>query len=210
MNTFAITAQTKLKHAAVLRAVRKCGSIAEFAKAVGIGSSTAFKMVNMRWCLPERPAPHWSQDRIDAVKQSIADLAEESPQALFPDELRASVALKTFIGTIEQTKEVPLAGLLEYAESKREQLLLPCPSKSAETVELHDDVMRALRTISERESLIIQLRWGIGEHHGNQHSLQAVGKILGITQERVRQIESRAIRKLQEYSRAKILRSHLD
>jgi RNA polymerase sigma factor (sigma-70 family) len=210
MNTFAITAQTKLKHAAVLRAVRKCGSIEAFAKYVGVSKSTAFKMVNMRWCMPAHPAAYWPQERIDSVKQAIADLSDESPQSLFPDELRASVLLNTFVGTIEQTKDIPLAGLLEYAESTQERLLLPGPSSHAETAELHDDLMKVVKTLKQREQVVIQMRWGIGEYHGHPHTLDEVAEKIKVTRERVRQIEAKAIRTLQGTSLAGTLIGHLD
>ncbi|MBO5859170.1 MAG: RNA polymerase sigma factor RpoD [Clostridia bacterium] len=64
-----------------------------------------------------------------------------------------------------------------------------------------EQIAVALKTLTEREELVISLRYGL---NGNRvHTLEEVGKVLGVTRERVRQIESKALRKLRHKSRLK-------
>ncbi|MEM9368066.1 MAG: sigma-70 family RNA polymerase sigma factor, partial [Planctomycetota bacterium] len=65
-----------------------------------------------------------------------------------------------------------------------------------------------LKTLTYREREIIRLRYGLGD--GYTYTLEEVGRIFQVTRERVRQIESKAVRKLQQPYRAKSLVSFLD
>ena len=65
-----------------------------------------------------------------------------------------------------------------------------------------------LDELSYREREIIRLRYGLAD--GYAYTLEEVGKIFSVTRERVRQIESKAVRKLQQPSRCKILVGFLD
>ncbi|MCB0337139.1 MAG: sigma-70 family RNA polymerase sigma factor, partial [Bdellovibrionales bacterium] len=69
-------------------------------------------------------------------------------------------------------------------------------------------VKEALLTLSYREREILRLRYGIGG--GGVYTLEEVGQIFKVTRERVRQIEAKAIRKLQNPSRARTLSSFMD
>ena len=59
---------------------------------------------------------------------------------------------------------------------------------------------RALATLSEREWAVLEFRFGLKD--GVNYSLQAVGEMLGVTGERVRQIEARAVGKLRRVARS--------
>jgi len=59
-----------------------------------------------------------------------------------------------------------------------------------------DLVLRLLDTLSEREARIIRIRFGL--ETGEAHSLEQTGKVMGVTRERIRQLEARALRKLRE------------
>ena len=65
-----------------------------------------------------------------------------------------------------------------------------------------------LKTLTYREREILKLRYGIGD--GYTYTLEEVGKIFSVTRERVRQIESKAVQKLQQPFRSKRLSSFLD
>ncbi|MBN2584419.1 MAG: sigma-70 family RNA polymerase sigma factor, partial [Planctomycetes bacterium] len=65
-----------------------------------------------------------------------------------------------------------------------------------------------LKTLTYREREIIKLRYGIGD--GYTYTLEEVGRIFKVTRERVRQIEAKAIRKLQHPVRARKLEGFLD
>jgi RNA polymerase primary sigma factor len=65
-----------------------------------------------------------------------------------------------------------------------------------------------LQTLSFREREIIRLRYGIGD--GYTYTLEEVGRIFKVTRERVRQIEAKAVRKLQHPIRARLLEGFLE
>lgn len=78
--------------------------------------------------------------------------------------------------------------------------------KAAEEL-LKDYLEDVLGTLSDREKKVLELRFGL--HDGNPKTLEEVGKIFGVTRERIRQIEAKALRKLRHPSRAKKLRDYL-
>ena len=65
-----------------------------------------------------------------------------------------------------------------------------------------------LKTLSYREREIIKLRYGLGD--GYSYTLEEVGHIFKVTRERIRQIEAKAVRKLQQPSRSQELVGFLD
>lgn len=83
---------------------------------------------------------------------------------------------------------------------------LPSPAATVENTMLSEAVETALGTLSEREAFVLRMRFGM--HDGQLYTLEQVGNILGVTRERIRQIESKAIRKLRHCSRAKLLRDY--
>jgi len=82
------------------------------------------------------------------------------------------------------------------------------PVASATQEMLKDRIDVVLKTLSYREREIIKLRYGIGD--GYTYTLEEVGRIFKVTRERVRQVEAKAIRKLQHPVRARKLEGFLD
>ncbi|MDZ7798773.1 MAG: sigma-70 family RNA polymerase sigma factor [Patescibacteria group bacterium] len=74
------------------------------------------------------------------------------------------------------------------------------PAEVARHSLLSDKAEKVLATLSRREEKVIRLRFGLGD--GQDRTLEEVGKILGVTRERVRQIEEKALKKLRHPSRA--------
>ncbi|MDF3016182.1 MAG: polymerase, sigma 70 subunit, RpoD subfamily, partial [Thermomicrobiales bacterium] len=68
-----------------------------------------------------------------------------------------------------------------------------------------DDV---LGTLSDRERQVLAMRFGLDD--GRTRTLEEVGKAFGVTRERIRQIEAKALRKLRHPSRSKKLKDYLD
>ena len=86
---------------------------------------------------------------------------------------------------------------------------LPSPVEAATQNLLSEALEEALSHLSEREAMVLKLRKGLID--GREHTLEEVGKRLGVTRERVRQIEKRALRKLKyRESRVRKLRDFWD
>ena len=73
---------------------------------------------------------------------------------------------------------------------------------------LKDKIEQVLKTLTYREREIIKLRYGLGD--GYTYTLEEVGRIFKVTRERVRQIEAKAVRKLQHPVRSRQLEGFLD
>jgi RNA polymerase primary sigma factor len=73
---------------------------------------------------------------------------------------------------------------------------------------LKEQTSKVLRTLTPREEQVLKMRFGVGD--GAEHTLEEVGRSFNVTRERIRQIESKALRKLRHPSRSKKLRPFLD
>jgi RNA polymerase primary sigma factor len=82
------------------------------------------------------------------------------------------------------------------------------PSTTASNDMLRQRIEAVLKTLTYREREIIKLRYGIGD--GYTYTLEEVGRIFKVTRERVRQVEAKAIRKLQHPVRARKLQGFVD
>jgi RNA polymerase primary sigma factor len=82
------------------------------------------------------------------------------------------------------------------------------PISSAGQVMLRDKIEGLLKTLTYRERELIRLRYGLGD--GYTYTLEEVGRIFKVTRERVRQIEAKAVRKLQHPVRSKQLEGFLE
>jgi RNA polymerase primary sigma factor len=82
------------------------------------------------------------------------------------------------------------------------------PAEAAAMTMLRTEVDLILDTLSARERRVLQLRFGLLE--GHERTLEEVGKRFGVTRERIRQIEAKALRKLRHPSRSKKLKDYLE
>ena len=82
------------------------------------------------------------------------------------------------------------------------------PEEYATNEMLKDEISDILLTLTEREEKVIRLRFGLED--GKARTLEEVGQLFGVTRERIRQIEAKALRKLRHPSRSRKLRDYLD
>ena len=75
-------------------------------------------------------------------------------------------------------------------------IFTPPAMNETELGDLHDRVEAVLKTLTYREREVIKLRYGLGD--GHTYTYEEIARIFKITRERVRQIEAKAIRKLQQ------------
>ncbi len=88
-----------------------------------------------------------------------------------------------------------------------EDQLTPTPIQSAYTKLLREKIEEVLDTLPPREARILRLRFGL--ENGHNYTLEEVGEKFGLTRERIRQIESKALRRLRHPRRSRQLREYL-
>ena len=79
----------------------------------------------------------------------------------------------------------------------------PAPDNTLMDLSLKTEIENALSTLTEREAQVIRLSFGLNQEHA--HTLEEIGEKFNLTRERVRQIESKAIRKMRHPSRSRSL-----
>ena len=82
------------------------------------------------------------------------------------------------------------------------------PVDAVININLKEQTQRVLKTLSPREEMVLKMRFGVGD--GSEHTLEEVGQSFAVTRERIRQIESKALRKLRHPSRSQKLRAFLE
>ncbi|WP_405618330.1 sigma-70 family RNA polymerase sigma factor [Streptomyces sp. NBC_01511] len=82
------------------------------------------------------------------------------------------------------------------------------PVESAAFLLLREHLEAVLSTLGERERKVVQLRYGLAD--GRPRTLEEIGRIFGVTRERIRQIESKTLNKLRDHAFADQLRGYLD
>ena len=102
-----------------------------------------------------------------------------------------TLSLDTPVGDEEDTS------IGSFVEDER----TPGPADATSNAMLAEALKKILDTLTEREADVLKMRFGM--YDGRTHTLEEVGQIFGVTRERIRQIENKAIRKLRHPSRAK-------
>jgi len=108
------------------------------------------------------------------------------------------VSLETPIGEEEDSH---LGDFIEDQE-------VMAPGDVAASTLLREQLEDVLSTLTEREENVLRLRFGLDD--GRNRTLEEVGQIFGVTRERIRQIEAKALRKLRQPSRSKRLKDYLE
>jgi RNA polymerase primary sigma factor len=109
-----------------------------------------------------------------------------------------TISLETPIGA---EGDSPLGDLIEDRQAVS-------PAEAMIDVDLQEQTESVLKTLTPREEQVIKMRFGVGD--GGERTLEEVGQRFGVTRERIRQIEAKALRKLRHSSRSRKLRAFLD
>ncbi|MEU9194123.1 RNA polymerase sigma factor [Streptomyces hundungensis] len=102
---------------------------------------------------------------------------------------------------VGEEDDVALGDLIEDGDAAS-------PVESAAFLLLRQHLEAVLSTLGERERKVVQLRYGLAD--GRPRTLEEIGRIFGVTRERIRQIESKTLNKLRDHAFADQLRGYLD
>ncbi|WP_394813936.1 RNA polymerase sigma factor [Streptomyces litchfieldiae] len=97
--------------------------------------------------------------------------------------------------------DVNLGDLIEDAD-------IPSPAESAAFLLLREQLEAVLSTLGDRERRVVELRYGLVD--GRPRTLEEIGRLFGVTRERIRQIEHKTLGKLRDHAYAEQLRGYLD
>ncbi len=101
-------------------------------------------------------------------------------------------------GTIGQDEDSQLNELIADKDAES-------PFAVMELINLREGILRILDGLSEREKTVIQMRFGIG--YQKEYTLEEIGKLLGLTRERIRQIEQAALKKMKVFAETEELQA---
>lgn len=135
------------------------------------------------------PTPEEVAAQLDLLPERVTEVLRLAQE---PVSLHAPVG---------EEDDVALGDLIEDGDATS-------PVESAAFLLLREHLEAVLSTLGERERKVVQLRYGLAD--GRPRTLEEIGRIFGVTRERIRQIESKTLNKLRDHAFADQLRGYLD
>ncbi|MGW0916247.1 RNA polymerase sigma factor [Streptomyces sp. NPDC002784] len=135
------------------------------------------------------PTPEEVAGQLDLAPERVSEVLRLAQE---PVSLHAPVG---------EEDDVALGDLIEDGDAAS-------PVESAAFLLLREHLEAVLSTLGERERKVVQLRYGLAD--GRPRTLEEIGRIFGVTRERIRQIESKTLNKLRDHAFADQLRGYLD
>ena len=139
--------------------------------------------------LGREPSPEESAEAMEISVERVREIMKIAQEP---------VSLETPIGEEEDSH---LGDFIEDQDA-------PAPAEAASFMLLKEQLEEVLDTLTEREERVLRLRFGLDD--GRARTLEEVGQNFGVTRERIRQIEAKALRKLRHPSRSRKLKDFLD
>ncbi|MCS7179380.1 MAG: sigma-70 family RNA polymerase sigma factor [Anaerolineae bacterium] len=151
---------------------------------------------------------------LDEEDARIVRRALEAGEALSPSIQQRLRQATTKIRAILRLSQEPVSLEMPVGEEESGNLgefiedeSIPLPDDATSRHLLEEQIRSALDVLNERERAVLELRYGLRD--GRSHTLEEVGRELGVTRERIRQIEAKALRKLRHPVRSRKLRDYL-
>jgi RNA polymerase primary sigma factor len=135
------------------------------------------------------PTPEEVGAHLDLTEERVSEVLRLAQE---PVSLHAPVG---------EEEDVSLGDLIEDGDA-------PSPVETAAFLLLREHLEAVLSTLGERERKVVQLRYGLDD--GRPRTLEEIGRLFGVTRERIRQIESKTLSKLRDHAFADQLRGYLD
>lgn len=161
---------------------------AAFARAIGLDAGMLNDLVAMR------KAPIGLSGEFTAEAKAVMEALGACPRDLWSDNQLTTTIRKNSGGF-----EIDHLQVQALLESQAAAMALPDPCEALEEKELADRVNEQLETLTQRERSVIRQRFGIGCN--SESTYEEVGQRFGVTRERIRQIEHKALRKLRHPAR---------
>ena len=139
--------------------------------------------------LGREPTPEEIAEHMDISVERVREIQKIAQEP---------VSLETPIGEEEDSH---LGDFIEDHEA-------PAPAEAASFTLLKEQLEEVLESLTPREEKVLRLRFGLDD--GRARTLEEVGQVFGVTRERIRQIEAKALRKLRHPSRSRKLKDYLD
>jgi RNA polymerase primary sigma factor len=139
--------------------------------------------------LGREPTPEEVAEKMGITSEKVREILKIAQEP---------VSLETPIGEEEDSE------LGDFIEDKGAE----APLERAASSLLKEDLRKVLEGLSERERKVIEYRFGLSD--GNPRTLEEVGKVFGVTRERIRQIESKTLKKLQHPHRSQKLKDYIE
>jgi len=155
-------------------------------------------------------------ETINKLKKITRKLAQDNGRAPTEEEIAKAMEitvdkLRVFIKVAQEpvSLETPIgkeadSRLGDFIEDREAET--PASSVTQELLRLH--IVEVMSGLSPRERDVLRLRFGLDD--GRQRTLEEVGQLFGVTRERIRQIEAKALRKLRHPNRGRRLREYID
>jgi RNA polymerase primary sigma factor len=140
----------------------------------------------------DKGRPPTEDEIAEAMEVTVAKLRELIKISQEP------VSLETPVGKEEDSR------LGDFIEDRNAET----PAASVTQELLREDIIEVMAALSPRERDVLRLRFGLDD--GRQRTLEEVGHLFGVTRERIRQIEAKALRKLRHPNRSRRLREYID
>jgi RNA polymerase sigma factor (sigma-70 family) len=213
-----ITAITRLKHADLFAAAKKFkraqarkdkrksklvyGGQGGLARRLKVSQIELGQWINLRRCPPTEPRGQWTARRLMQLEADLFELTGKTMEQLFPQELRDNIKFLSSPKVFERTVEVEQQALAHYAEATRERMLLAnqIDPFTVSPEQLKEQIREVLSKFTPKEREIVEYRYGLNDKAPLTY--KEIGEIFKVGSERIRQIEAKVIRNLQE--RAKL------
>ena len=148
----------------------------------------------------ERAVSSFTEHRLRAEVAELARELDMTPEKVVEVQKygREPISLHTPLG---EEGDSEFGDLIEDSEAI-------VPSDAVSFTLLQEQLESVLDTLSDREAGVVRMRFGLTD--GQPKTLDEIGKVYGVTRERIRQIESKTMSKLRHPSRSQVLRDYLD